>query len=337
MTEETSNEPVLSDDEKSALLDGMSTGEVEVHSSSGPSYASVTAFEVGPRSRIVTNSYPRLQSLNRQFAGRISKQIEVLLNAECSVTSNSIETCTYSEFGERGNGLSLLLEFSPRPLKGSALINLDAVLVEVMVETFYGGSGNEPSHQDADFFTPGEIIVAMLFGRSVIGTTAEVWKPMADLDPELLGSHLNSGVINSVDGGDSVIVAEFELTVGDKKQCFQIIWPLTTVASLLPVFEGQKRERDVAEDARWEQSIRARVVESIVNISSDVGKTQMTLGEIIDLTPGDVITIGNPQKSTVFARQVPILEGRFGVHQGRHAIEATQWLSPDSRVESITN
>jgi|GEM_PF-1343309 len=337
MTEETSNEPVLSDDEKSALLEGMSTGEVEVHSSDGPSYASVAEFELGPRSRIVTNSYPRLQSLNRQFAGRISKQIEVLLNAECDVTSTGIETCTYSEIGERSNGLSLLLEFSPQPLNGSALINLDATLVEVMVETFYGGSGNEPLHQDADFFTPGEIIVAMLFGRSVISTIAEVWKPMTDLSPELLGSHLSSGVIDSVDGGDPVIAAEFELTIGDKKQLFHIIWPLATVASLIPVFEGQRRERDVAEDTRWEKSIRARVVESIVKISSNVGKTHMTLGEIADLTPGDVITIGNPEKSTVFARQVPILEGRFGVHQGRHAIEATQWISADSQVESATN
>ena len=337
MTEETSNEPVLSDDEKSALLDGMSTGEVEVHSSRGPGYASVTAFEIGPRSRISTNSYPRLQSLNRQFAGRVSKQIEVLLNAECGVTFTSVDTCTYSDFGEQGNGLSLLLEFEPRPLKGSALINLDAALVEVMVETFYGGSGNEPTTQDSDFFTPGEINVATLFGKAVTAVTAEVWQPMVNMDPEFLGSHLNSGVIDNVDGGDTIIAADFELTVGDKIQSFQMIWPVSTVASLVPVFDGQKRERNAAEDARWEQSIRARVVDSIVNISSDVGKTEMTLGEITDLTPGDVIAIGNPQKSTVFARKVAILEGRFGVHQGRHAIEAKQWLEPDSRVESATN
>lgn len=337
MTEETSNEPVLSDDEKSALLDGMSTGEVEVHSRSGPSYASVTAFEVGPRSRIVTNSYPRLQNLNRQFAGRVAKQAEALLNAECSVTFSAVETCTYSDFIEQGNGLSLLLEFSPQPLNGSALINLDAALVEVMVETFYGGIGNDPSQQDSEFFTPGEINVATLFCRSIIAATAEVWKPMVDLSPELLGSHLNSGVIDGVDGSDTVIAADFDITIIDKKQSFQIIWPHSTVASLLPVFDGQKRERDAAEDARWEQSIRARVVDSIVNISSDVGKTQMTLGEITDLTPGDVITIGNPQNSTVFARQVPILEGRFGVHQGRHAVEAKQWLDSDSQVESATN
>ena len=39
-------DPVLTDDEKDALLEGMSTGEVEVHSNAGPAYAEVKPFEI---------------------------------------------------------------------------------------------------------------------------------------------------------------------------------------------------------------------------------------------------------------------------------------------------
>ncbi len=337
MSDATANDPVLTNDEKGALLDGMSSGEVEVHSSDGPAYASVTAFEVGPRSHIVTNSYPRLQSLNRQFARRTGKQIEVLLNAESTVTFSHITTSSFSEFSEQGDGLSLLVEFAPIPLKGSALISLDSALVGVLVETFYGGDGNDPLRRDADFFTPGEINVASLFCSALIAATAEVWRPMDDFAPELIGPHLSSGVVDCVDAGDSVIAAEYELTVAGRKQRFHFIWPEATVASLLPVFDGQKRERDSAEDARWEQSIRSRVVDSIVNISSNVGKTRTTLGAVSDWTPGEIFMIGNPQNSTVFAAEIPILEGRFGVHEGRHAIEATQWLKPGLGHESATS
>ncbi|MCP5093000.1 MAG: FliM/FliN family flagellar motor switch protein, partial [Gammaproteobacteria bacterium] len=97
----------------------------------------------------------------------------------------------------------------------------------------------------------------------------------------------------------------------------------------MPVFEGQKRDRDAAEDARWERSLRSRVTESVVRISSDIGQTRMTLGAVAELAPGDVITIGNPRKGTVCAQNVPILEGRFGVHDGRHAIEAINWLESE--------
>jgi flagellar motor switch protein FliM len=102
-----------------------------------------------------------------------------------------------------------------------------------------------------------------------------------------------------------------------------------TVASLLPVFDGQKRDRDAAEDARWEHSLRSRVTDSIVRISSDVGQTRMTLRAVADLEPGDVINIGSPQKGTVFAQEVPILTGRFGVHEGHYAIEALNWLESE--------
>ncbi len=328
------SDPVLTDDERDALLDGMSSGEVEVHSNKGPTYASVLPFEIGPRSRINTNSYPRLQSLNRQFASRMSKQAELLLNADATVTFLTVETITYSDFSERDPALSLIVEFLPKPLDGSALINLDSATVENLVETFYGGLGNDSARHEPEFFTPGEISVAALFAEAALTVINEVWQPLAKVAAELAGTHLSTGVIDAIDGSDAVIVCEFELDVADKKRAFHALWPVRTVASLLPVFEGQKRDRDAAEDARWERSLRSRVTDSVVRISSDVGHTQKTLGEIADLAPGDVISISNPQRGTVSASNVPILTGRFGVHDGRHAIETSRWLDPEPGAQA---
>ena len=329
-------DPVLTDDEKDALLEGMATGQVEVHSTRGPTYASVAPFEIGPRSRIQTNTYPRLQSLNRQFANRMGKQAESLLNSEASVTFQGIDTCTYSEFGERSALLSLVVEFEPKPLDGSALLNLDATTVEHLVETFYGGVGNEPARQEPEFFTPGEISVAALFGEAVLNVINEIWQPLEKLAAEMTGTHLSTGVIDSIESGDTVICCEFELEVAEQQQAFHLLWPVRTVASLLPVFEGQKRDRNAAEDARWGMSLRSRVTESCVRISSNVGDTQMTLREVAELQPGDIIGITNPRKGTVLASAVPVLEGRFGVHDGRYAIEATRWLEPDAGNSTAT-
>ncbi|MDJ0709929.1 MAG: FliM/FliN family flagellar motor switch protein [Woeseiaceae bacterium] len=331
------SDPVLTDEEKGALLDGMSSGEVEVHTTSGKSYAEVKPFDVGPRSRIVTNSYPRLQSLNRQFASRGQKVVEQLLNIECTVNFNHVANMTFSEFAEIGEGLSLLLEFDMKPLDGVALMNLNAALVEILVETFYGGVGNEPAREGAEFFTPGETNVARLFGSAVMSVIAEVWQPMIDVKPEFDTGHLSSGVIDCIDGGDSIICTEFDLQVGDKEQHFHLLWPVTTVAPLVPVFDGQKRERDAAEDARWQRALRGRVIDAVINVASHVGQTKMTLKDVAELVPGDVIMIGNPQRGTVHAQRVPVLEGRFGVHDGRYAIETRGWLENDPAAAANRN
>ena len=320
------SDPVITEDEKDALLDGMSSGEVEVHAANGTTYAEVVPFEVGPRSRITTDSYPRLQSLNRQFAGRAEKLVEQLLNTESNVVFEYLQTSTFSEFCERIDGLSMLIEFTPQPLQGSALINLDAVAVELLVESFYGGDSDEVARQDADFFTPGEISVARLFANVVLGVTSEVWKPLEDFDFEIQATHLNSGVIDCVDASDSVIAGEFTLTIGDKSRPFHVLWPNNTVAPLLPVFDGQKRERDPAKDAHWQRALRSKVVDANIGVYSGVGAVQMSLGKVAELEAGDVIPIANPQRGTVFAASVAVLDGRFGVHDGRYAIEARRWL-----------
>lgn len=327
---------VLTDEEKGALLDGMESGEVEVQSSDGAQYADVQEFVIGPRSRIVSNSYPRLQTLNQKLASRIGRQLEQLLNAESDVLHIGLRTCTYNEFCERSNGLTLLVEFKPRPLEGSAFVQMDAQMVGHLVETFFGGGGNHSRRETEGSFTTGEMSVAGLFCKALLGTLADIWQPVAEIEPEQAGMHLGTDVIESIDANDLIIVCAFTATIEGREESFNMLLPLATIASLVPVFEGQKRDRDPAEDARWGQAIRTRITDSTIKISSRVGRTRMTLGEVAELTPGAVIDIANPQRGTVFASNVPVLEGRFGVHDGRYAIEAGQWLEPDVNGDGNT-
>lgn len=329
-------DPILTDDEKGALLEGMSSGELEVHSNRGPTYAEVKPFEIGPRSRIETNSYPRLQHLNRQIAGRLSKQVELLLNVDAKVTFLTTKNCSYSDAGDNGVGLSLIVEFLPKPLHGSAFLSLGASTVGNLVETFFGGESNDAADREMEFFTPGELSVAGLFGETVISVIAEVWTPLEKISPEIAGTHLSSGVIDSVDAGDAVICCDFQLEFGGNEAAFKVLWPVATVAPLLPVFDGQKRERNTAEDSRWERALRDRITDAIVKIASSVGHTRMTLRAVADLAPGDIVTIGNPRSGTVSAGNVPLLAGRFGIHDGRYAVEAVHWLKSggDSPIAS---
>lgn len=327
-------DPIITEDEKEALLEGMSSGAIEVQSSGGPSYASVTDFVIAPRCRIQTNSFPRLQSLNRQFAARMSKQVEVFLNTESDVDFVHVARLLYSEVAESESELSLIIEFSAEPLQGSAFLHLNASAVEMLVETFYGGDGNETRQQAADFFTPGEVNVATLFCKSVLATIADVWQPLEVLTLTVKGAHLSSGVIDTIDAADEVVSSNFSVQIGDTRQEFILTWPVRTVAQFLPVLEGQKRERDLAEDARWAKSIRKHLVPASVEIASGVGRTTMTLRAVAELSAGDVIPISNPEQTIVTSNRIAILKGRFGIHDGRYAIETTGWLrSPPTHEE----
>lgn len=104
------------------------------------------------------------------------------------------------------------------------------------------------------------------------------------------------------------------------------------IAPLVPVFDGQKRERDQAEDLRWKKAIRTRIPRSVVTISSQVGHARMTLRDVAAFEPGHVIGIDDPRDGTVYVGRVPVLDGRFGVHDGRFAMQATAWRSDTEEV-----
>lgn len=321
------NDQVLTDDEKDALVDGVENGEVEVLTGDGRHYASVRDFEVTPRNRIVTDSFPRLQNINRQLAGALSKSASILLNEKVEAEPGPLASSTWAEFCEQIADVALIFEFNALPLDGSAVIYVQSGVVRHIVETFYGGSKENPPRHEIDGFTPGEMNVISLFCNEILKGIVDTWQSLIALEPEKVGVHQSTDIVEVVESGALVIHSEFTLHLGEDQHYFHIVWPTSMLASLLPVLEGSKRERDAQEDARWENAIRTRVPEALVDVSSSIGHGRMSLREVAALQAGDVIDLENPRVGTVFAKHVPVLEGRFGVHDGCYAIEATRWLA----------
>lgn len=321
------DDPVITDEEKDALLDGVETGEVEVQADGESTYASVRDYEFPPRCRIVSNSYPRLGILNQQIAIKASRNFEALLNTACVMQFKSVELTAFSALADQGR--CAILEFKLAPYEGSALVYLNTKIMGNLVEAFFGGSGDNPPHEGPEGFTAGEMTVATVFAREFLSVLKEVWASLEDVEPEVTGVRQDTDVIEVLEPNDDVIVCEFEAELLGEPRDFQLVLPLKVVQPLVPAFEGRKRDRDVAEDVRWEQAIRGTVVHSNVSVSSLVGDAELTLRDIANLKPGDIIDIEDPRNGRLVAGEVAVLEGRFGVHDGCYAMETTRWLSQD--------
>lgn len=321
---------VLTDDEKDALLEGVAAGAVEVQSADGPQNASVLPFEIGPRCRIVSDSFPRLQLLNQQFANQLQDYSESLLQSKVAITTTSTSLRSYNDFCEQNTGPSITIVFNAIPLSGNGLLVLDPRMVGNLVESFFGGSGNEPSALGSENASSGELSVSNLFTKIVLRTIREVWESVFKIEPEAVKIEPNMDMLDIAGDSGLVIVSEFDVSFTEAQGMFRILLPLDMIEPIVPIFEGQKGERDEAQDARWEKEIRACLADAVINVTSDVGRARMSLGDLINLAPGDVIPITSPTAATIFAHLIPIMHGRFGVHAGRNAIEATGWITTNT-------
>lgn len=330
------NEQVLTDDEKSALIEGVKAGEVEVCSSNGPAMASVTEFTIPQRAHLVKNSFPRLKILNQQVAERLGRDAEQLLQADVHVTASELSVQTVGRVCERLHGLSAVIVFEAAPLDGRALIALEADLVRILVDAFFGGLGTRVTAGSSNTFTAGELSIANLFSTIVLSAISDTWAPLQEIQADRTGTEVSIDLVDIGAETDAVISTEFELTLADKQCAFFLIWPQAMIQPLLPIFDGQKGDRDMAEDARWSQIIRRKVADSIVNLTSNVGHARMTLGDLVNLNPGDIIDIERPQEATILAKNVQLIRGRLGIHHGRNAVETIDWIDPEKPPSAAT-
>lgn len=316
---------VLTDEEKSALLDGVQSGAVEVHTAAGQRYADVRLYEFPAGARIRSNTYPHLQALNQQFAERLAKLIEKTLHCEMQVIAGELMSGPFGRHCKAHASPPAVIPFNAPPLEGQALLVIDSAMIGRLVECFYGGNNESASSIVA--FTAAELSVCRLFGNAVLTSVGDVWKAVLALKPNMSPPIVGIDLLEGIEDRDTVICSRFEARFADGEGSFSVIWPLEMIASLLPVFEGRKRDRNAAADGRWQKSLRARLPEALVTLEVTVGHVQKQLGELTGLKSGDIIDIDNPQLAEVLAGKLALINGRYGVLAGRNAIEMTGWTA----------
>ncbi|MGB5347924.1 MAG: FliM/FliN family flagellar motor switch protein [Woeseia sp.] len=328
-------EPVLTDDEKNALLDGVASGAIEVQSASGPHYASVVPYIISARARLKSNSMPRLDNLNDQIAKKFAENCSNLLQADFESVFRATRSQPFGDFCESWPARSVAISFTASPLSGTALIVIDSVMIGPLVETFFGGNSPESVAHNQAAHSPGSLSIVQLLALELLGIVREVWEPLKSLTPNREKMKIGLDMVDAIAAGDRVIVSEFEVAIGEtgkERGTFCIVWPEASLAPLRAALSGDARERDPAEDARWHKILRKRLPEVVVGLDSTIGHVRMTLADVMRWQKGDVIGIETPRIATVRARGIPLLEGRFGVQAGRNAIETVAWLDPNTRT-----
>lgn len=322
----------LTDEEADALLGGVESGAVEVSSGEGTKYADVRPFEFGGHARIQSNSYPRLKVLNQQLANQVQNFCSSTLNCAVEITPQPVAVRTFSDHSGQMAPVSAVTAFKALPLEGHGLIILEAPAISQLVEAFFGGAQSEALRNTSGAFTPGELAVCRLFSDSLLAMMQKTWEPLIDMKLERDSTEVGTDLIDDIGATDLVIGNRFEMNFVGSNAAFSLLLPVNVIRPLIPVLDGQKRERDIAEDARWEKAIRRQLLDADIRLHGTVGTARLRLGELIGIRPGSVIDIANPRSATVLAGDVPVISGSFGVHSGHNAIETQTWLESSAEI-----
>ena len=309
---------VLNQDEIDALIHGVDVGSVDTESPAASSEA--RPFDFQSQSRVVRGRMPTLEMINERFARLFRVSLYNLLRRSPEIAIGPVEMKKFSEYVHTLHVPTSLNLVKINPLRGTALIVLDPKLVFAVVDNFFGGNGRHAKIEGREF-TATETRIIQLLLRNSFSDLREAWSHVLPIEIEYLQSEINPSFANIVSPSEIVVVTSFHVELEGGGGDVHVSMPYSMLEPLREVLEAGVQSDRVEQDERWMHSLRDEIDDAEVELSTVLARGALSLAELIDLKPGDIVPCDFAGTVTVLAEQVPIFRGSFGLSRGQQAVK----------------
>ena len=323
---------LLSQDEIDALLHGVDDGDIDTEADLEP--GAVKNYDLTSQDRIVRGRMPTLEMINERFARYTRISMFNMLRRTADVSVGGIQIQKFGEYVHTLYVPTSLNMVKFRPLRGTALIILDAKLVFKLVDNFFGGDGRHAKIEGREF-TPTELRVVQMVLNQGFVDLAEAWKAVMPIQFEYVHSEVNPSLANIVSPSEVVVVSSFHVELDGGGGELHITMPYSMIEPIREVLDAGLQSDTDELDERWVKALREDVLAAKVELECDVVRREITLRDIVDLKAGDVIPIEFPDFHVLTANGVPMFRTQLGQHRGNLALKIKEFYDR-SHAQNIT-
>ncbi len=318
----TDREEVLTQDEIDALLHGVEEGDVETTPEGGVATArtEVRDYDLASQDRIVKGRLPTLDMINEKFARHLKTSFYTQLRHPTEVGVGGVQIMKYSEYIQTLYVPSNVNLVKVQPLRGTALLVLDAKLVFKMVEHFFGGDGHS-SQMEAREFTPTEHRVIKRIVDAAVVDMEESWHGFIPIDLEVTGHEDNPSLVNALSANDIIIVSSFKVDMASGGGEIHFALPYSMLEPYRSELEAVTHSGDVEVDRKWLPMLESQLLNTNVDITCCVAEAEIRLGDILHWSVGDVVPVDMPDVHLVYACDAPVMQAKLGKSRGSLALE----------------
>ncbi|KXI24149.1 flagellar motor switch protein FliM [Photobacterium sanguinicancri] len=324
---------LLTQDEIDALLHGVDDVEDDDDLDDGGS-SNATTFDFSSQDRIVRGRMPTLELINERFARHMRISLFNMLRKTAEVSINGVQMI---KFGEYQNTLYVPTSLNMvrfRPLKGTGLITMEARLVFILVENFFGGDGRFHAKIEGREFTPTERRIVQMLLKLVFEDYREAWSPVMGVEFEYLDSEVNPTMANIVSPTEVIVVSSFHIEVDGGGGDFHVVMPYSMVEPIRELLDAGVQSDKMDTDVRWSKALRDEIMDVPVNMRAKLLDVNLSLRDLMELQTGDVIPIDMPEAATVFVEDLPTYRAKMGKSGDNVALKITEKLKRPDMVKT---
>jgi flagellar motor switch protein FliM len=317
--------PILSQDEVNALLQGVQAGDIDTESAKKKALSDVRPYDLTSQEHILRGRMPRFERANERFVKSFRNSVSTLIMRLVDVSIHHVETLTFGEFMKIIPSLSSINIFKMQPLKGHALLVLEAPLVFALVEFFFGGNGKQYNIAEEKSFTSIEQRVIKRVVTIALQDLSTAWNEIVPIQPEHVCSEMNPQFVTIATPDEIIIKIEIQIKAEDFTGKLFLCIPYSMIEPIKDKFYSGIQTEKVDVDQRCIAKLKEIIMDSPVEITAEIGTAEITFGDLINLDTGNIISLGKSisDESVIKVEGIPKFRGMPGYSQGNQAIKIT--------------
>ncbi|MEM7180902.1 MAG: flagellar motor switch protein FliM [Spirochaetota bacterium] len=295
---------ILSQDEIDALLNAISSGEVEQDEYAAVGeQKKVKIYDFKRPDKFSKDQIRTLQMMHETFARQATTGLSAQLRALVGVHVASVDQLTYEEFIRSIPNPTTLAVINMDPLKGSAILEIDPSISFTIIDRLFGGRGESAkiSRELSDI----EMSVMEGIIVRILGNLREAWSTVIDLRPRLGNIETNPQFAQVVPPNDMVVLITLETKVGEVEGMTNLCIPYITIEPIINKLSAQYLYSSLRSGETDENKvvIQERLDQIAIPIITEVGSVDITMNDLINLQAGDVVKLENtPSKSDLIIK-----------------------------------
>jgi len=309
---------VLDQAEIDALL-GNDKEEVKSVENSDPS--APKSFDFREQERMMHGRMPTLEIINDRYLRNLKVSFFNFLRRYAEIAVVGIKIIKFGDYTDTLYLPTSLNIVRMKPLRGNSLFILDAKLVYILVDNYFGGAGKFHNKIEGRDFTPTENRLIQMLLAILFEDLKDAWSIAAPVEFIYHSSEVNPSMANIFSENEILVVCKFRIDLegGGGEMHFAI--PYSTLDPIRHILESSLHTERSEVDETWVKALHEEIFEAPIDISSIVLRHTLKLKDLVDLEEGDIIPMEMPDHSIVTADGVPIFKAKLGVSDGRYALK----------------
>lgn len=323
---------ILSQEEIDALLEVVDDdGDTEVLEKEDIlQQKQITLYDFKRPNRVSKEQLRAFRGIHDKMARNLSSQISAIMRSIVEIQLHSVDQMTYGEFLMSLPSPTSFNVFSVKPLDGSGVLEINPSIAFPMIDRLLGGKGDP--YEASREFTDIELNLLDTILRHVMQNLKEAWAPITEMFPAVEGKESSPNVVQIVAQNEIVIMVVMEIIIGHSSGMMNLCYPVISLESVL----SRLASRDVMLSETSSKKSRNKELQALlggamVTISAELGKSQLTLKELLDLDRGDILRLDRPADDSVVlnidGRNKFV--GRIGLHRYRKTIKVTEIIKTE--------